>query len=56
MSQLEKNKNGDSLVVISEQSQERLNIINEKIEKMIEEIEQLGCEGEFLIIFSTLSF
>ena len=49
MSQTEKNSHGESLIVLSEHNQERLNVINEKIEKMIEEIEQLGCEGKFVV-------
>lgn len=46
MSQMEKNSHGESLVMLSEHNQERLNVINEKIEKLLEEIEQLGCEGK----------
>ena len=47
-SQLEKN-NQNSAAIFSEENQEKLNTINTKIEKLLEEIEQLGCEGNLLL-------
>ncbi|KPM09820.1 vacuolar protein-sorting protein [Sarcoptes scabiei] len=46
MSQLEKNNNSNSNSSLSEENQLKIQEINEKIEKLLEEIQQLGCEGK----------
>lgn len=56
MSQLEKNNNSNSNSSLSEENQLKIQEINEKIEKLLEEIQQLGCEGfQIRILFISLS-
>lgn len=47
MSQAEKNAGINSVnSILSEENQEKLKVITERIEKLLEQIEQLGCEGK----------
>jgi len=45
-SQMEKISQAGSMSMLSEENQEKLNNITERIEKLLEEVEQLGCEGK----------
>lgn len=51
-SQLERSTQSVGDSVISEQCLEKLNSINEKIEKVLEEIEQLGCQGKYFFLYA----
>lgn len=47
MSQAEKNAGINSVnSILSEENQEKLKVITERIDKLLEQIEQLGCEGK----------